>query len=283
MRILVTGAFGMLGRRLCEECRRRGHLLLPHDLPRFQLERPEDAAALLAADHPDQVIHAAALTDVDGCEARAEEALLINGIASGVLARAAERLGARFLYISSDYVFDGRKAGAYLEDDPCAPLSAYGRSKLRGELETQAWGATVVRLSWSFGPEGRNFAATIARKLLDGESLKVVDDQRGAPTYTRDSAAAILDVAEKRAEGIYHCCNAGQTSWFGFAREITRLMGQAPERIAPCSSAEFPRPAPRPANSLLGGRRLAELRGPLPAWEDALARYLEEEGWLSPH
>jgi len=280
-RVLVTGAEGMLGRRLVEEAARRGHAVVGLDRPDFELGRPDEAAALIEAARPDLVIHGAALTDVDGCEAQADLALAINGEASGAVAEAARRAGARCTFISTDYVFDGRKPAPYLEDDAPNPASAYGRSKLLGETRVREAGGSVIRLSWSFGPDGKNFVATIAGMLREGRALKVVDDQRGSPTYTRDAAAAILDVAEAGAEGVFHCCNAGETSWYGFARAIAAGTGRDPAQLSPCTTAEYPRPAPRPANSRLGGERLATLRGQaMPHWEDALTRYLKEQGWL---
>jgi dTDP-4-dehydrorhamnose reductase len=282
MRILITGSEGMLGSRLVEEAEARGHRVAAYDRPRLELARPDEAAAIVQMERPDWVLHAAAMTDVDGCEAEAALALALNGEASGAIARAAARLGARCLYVSTDYVFDGRKAEPYREDDPTGPATAYGRSKRLGEEEVLAAGGSVLRLSWSFGPDGKNFVKTIAGMLLAGKPLRVVDDQRGSPTYTRDSAAAILELTERDGEGIFHCSNAGETTWFGFARAIARGLGLDEARISPCSSEEFPRPAPRPANSRLDGARLAALRGrPMPPWEDALARYLEEEAWTA--
>lgn len=280
-RLLVTGAEGMLGRRLVEEATRRGHAVIGLDRPGFELGRPAEAAAQIEAARPDLVIHGAALTDVDGCEAQAALALAINGEASGAVAAAAQRAGARCYFISTDYVFDGRKPASYREDDEPAPASAYGRSKLLGETRVREAGGSVIRLSWSFGPDGKNFVATIAGLLREGRALRVVDDQRGSPTYTRDAAAAILDLAAAGGEGIFHCCNAGETTWYGFARAIAAGIGGDPAQVSPCTTAEYPRPAPRPANSRLGGERLAALRGQaMPHWEDALARYLKEQGWL---
>ncbi len=282
MRVVITGAEGMLGGRLVEEARRRGHAVTGLDQPGFELGRPEAAAQQVAAARPEVVVHGAAFTDVDACESQEALALAINGEASGAIAQAAGRAGAYCLFVSTDYVFDGRKAEPYLEDDPPAPTSAYGRSKLLGEQRVRAAGGSVLRLSWSFGPQGKNFVATIAGLLKEGRALKVVDDQVGSPTYTRDAAAAILDVAEARGEGLYHGCNAGATTWFGFARAIAAGLGRDPAQVNPCTTAEYPRPAPRPANSRLGGGRLAALRGrEMPSWKDALGRYLEEMGWLA--
>jgi dTDP-4-dehydrorhamnose reductase len=282
MRILITGSEGMLGLRLVEEARRRGHQVTALDRPQFELGRPEEAAALILAAEPELVVHGAAITDVDGCESQTELAMAINGEASGAVAAAAARAGARCVYVSTDYVFPGDKSAPYLEDDPTGPATAYGRSKLRGEELVREQGGSVLRLSWSFGPDGPNFVATIAGLLRDGKTLKVVDDQLGAPTYTRDSSRAILDLGERGGEGVYHCSNRGETTWFGFARAIAAGLGLPADRVTPCGSDEYLRPAPRPANSRLGGDRLATLRGePMPSWQQALAQHLEEMGWLA--
>ncbi|MCP4548853.1 MAG: dTDP-4-dehydrorhamnose reductase [bacterium] len=281
MRLFITGCNGMLGSRITEEARLRGHKVAAFDRPELELGKPDDAAALLRAANPDLLIHCAALTDVDGCESHEEEAMLINGEATGVLAEAAAAMNARCIYISTDYVFAGDKAVPYLEEDPVDPPSVYGRSKLHGEKRVRAAGGSIVRLSWSFGPTGKNFVATIAELLLAGRELKVVDDQRGGPTYTRDAAAAILDLAIQDHSGIYHLSNSGETTWFGFARAIASELGLPASQVSACTSDEYLRPAPRPANSRLGGQRLTDLIGrTIPTWEDALRRYIKEEGWL---
>ncbi len=281
MRIVITGSEGMLGLRLVEEARRRGHQVTGLDRPSFELGRPEEAAAMILAADPELVVHGAAITDVDGCESNADQAMAVNGEASGLMAAAAARAGANCVFVSTDYVFPGDKDSPYLEDDATGPATVYGRSKLRGERLVREQGGCVLRLSWSFGPDGPNFVATIAGLLREGRTLKVVNDQLGAPTYTRDSARAILDLGERGGQGIFHCSNAGETTWFGFARAIAEGLGLPAERVTACGSEEYPRPAPRPANSRLSGTRLADLRGEaMPPWEDALTRYLEELGWL---
>jgi len=282
MRVAITGSGGMLGRRLMEEAAARGHEVHGLDLPDFDLTRSAEAGAAVLRLAPDLVIHGGAMTDVDGCESAEAMALAINGEGSGAVARAVAEAGARCVYVSTDYVFGGDKASPYLEDDPTGPATAYGRSKLMGETQVLAAGGSVLRLSWSFGPDGNNFVSTIGGLLHEGRTLKVVDDQIGAPTYTRDSSKAILDIGETGGVGVFHCSNAGETTWFGFARAIAEGLGLPLERVTPCTSEEYPRPAPRPANSRLGGSRLTELRGAaLPPWEDALRRYLDELDWLA--
>lgn len=255
--------------------------MIPVDLPSFDLAKPEEAAAILRSEAPELVIHGGALTDVDGMEARVEEAMAINGEAVGPLAAAAAEMGAYFLLIGTDYVFDGRKGEPYLELDSPNPQTVYGRSKLLGETLALEAGGAVARLSWLFGPEGGSFVKTIAGLLREGKELKVVDDQRGRPTYSRDAAEAIMDLAEGRAAGIWHICNEGECTWYDFARAIAENLGlSAEERVRPCSTEEYPRPAARPADSRLDTSRLTELIRPMPAWRDALDRYMEEEGWL---
>jgi len=282
MKLTITGSGGMLGRRLCELGRARGHEVCPLDLPDFDLTRPEEAAEILGAGKPDAVIHTAALTDVDACESRVAEAMTINGEAVGPLAQAAREGGAYFLAIGTDYVFDGRKGEPHGTDDATNPETVYGRSKLLGEKLALEEGGAVARLAWLFGPDGKNFVATIAGLLLDGKTLKVVDDQRGTPTFTRDVAGALLDLAEARAEGIWHVCNGGSATWYELAVQIARDMGPSAElRVKPCGTEEYPRPAPRPADSRLDISRFEEAFQAMPPWQDALTRYLKEMGWLA--
>ena len=281
MRLLVTGSGGMLGLRLCESAVARGHDLVAVDRPELELDRPDEAAALLRAARPEAVLHAAAMTDVDGAEDREADAMRRNGDASAALAAAAAGLGAAFLMVSTDYVFDGRGGAPYGEDDPPSPRGVYARSKRRGEEGALAAGGAVARLSWSFGPGGKNFVATIAGRLRAGDPLRVVDDQRGRPTFTRDAAPVLLDLVEARAGGVWHVCNDGDATWFELARAVARGLGLPDGHVSPCATEDFPRPAPRPPDSRLATGRLAAWRGALPHWTDALRRYLEEEGWLA--
>ncbi|MBC8365849.1 dTDP-4-dehydrorhamnose reductase [bacterium] len=281
MRILVTGSGGMLGQRLVEQGWRRAHHVIPVDLPSFDLGNPKEAAAIIRAEAPEAVIHTAALTDVDACESRSDEAMAINGLALGPLAKAAHEMGAYFLAIGTDYVFDGEKGEPYTVDDQPNPQTVYGGSKLLGESLALEAGGAVARLSWLFGPGGGNFVKTMAGLLSEGKDLKVVDDQIGRPTFTRDAAAAIMDLTEARAPGIWHISNGGWTSWYGFACAIAEGMGlSADEQIRPCSTKEYPRPAARPADSRLDTSLLDKQFSALQAWPDALTQYMEEEGWL---
>lgn len=275
MRILITGANGMLGRALAERLA-SGHTLLLWG--RDEADLSDEAAVRDAARgiEFDAVIHAAAFTEVDRCESEYELALRGNRDAVRHVALLARDRGVHFVTVSTDYVFDGTKGEPYVEDDPTAPVNAYGRSKLEGEKAALSSGAAalVVRTSWLFGPGGKNFVETIAGKLERGEALEVVDDQVGSPTYTRDLAHGIARLLGRGATGIVHVTDSGQTTWYDFAVAIARYLGSSTP-IAPIGSDRIRRPAPRPAYSVLSGERFAGLTGErMPRWEDALHHYL---------
>lgn len=224
----------------------------------------------------DAVVHAAAMTDVDRCETEPERALRVNRDATRNVADLARERTALFVYVSTDYVFDGTKRSPYLEEDPVGPINSYGRSKLEGERAAVASGAKslVVRTSWLFGPGGKNFVDTIASKLERGESLRVVDDQKGSPTYTRDLAHAIELLLRRGSTGTVHATNSGTTTWYGLAREIGRALG-SDAAIEPVTTEDFPRPAPRPRYSVLSGARFRAWTGEnLRPWEEAVGHYL---------
>ncbi|HET9251088.1 MAG TPA: dTDP-4-dehydrorhamnose reductase [Candidatus Eisenbacteria bacterium] len=275
MRVLVTGAGGMLGRALREKLQGAHTLFL---WGREEADLTDVAQVRVAAQGItfDAVVHAAAMTDVDRCESEPERALAVNRDAAANVAGLARDRGALFVYLSTDYVFDGAKRSPYLEEDPVGPINAYGRSKLEGERAVSASGARclVVRTSWLFGSGGKNFVDTVASKLERGESLRVVDDQKGSPTYTRDLAHAIELLLRRGATGTVHATNSGTTTWYGLAREIARVLGSdAP--IAPVTTEEFPRPAARPRYSVLSGARFRAWTGEnLRPWEEAVGHYL---------
>jgi dTDP-4-dehydrorhamnose reductase len=234
-------------------------------LARAQLDVTDRDAVREAISPDDLVINCAAWTDVDGAEEHEQEALLVNRDGARNVAEAAGTV----VYVSTDYVFDGTKAGPYLPGDPVNPLSAYGRTKLAGERATAEANPRhfIVRTSWVFGPGGSNFVETIMRLARERDSLRVVDDQVGKPTYTGHLAAALLELAGGADYGVHHRAGGGQCSWFEFAREIVERTGVDCE-VEPCTTDEFPRPAPRPANSVLGGSP------ELPPWQDGLEAYL---------
>jgi dTDP-4-dehydrorhamnose reductase len=221
------------------------------------------------------VVNCAAWTDVDGAEAEFAAALAVNGAGAGQLARAAVASGAWVIHISSDYVFDGTKREPYLESDPTGPVSAYGRSKLAGELEVSGGAPdahTIVRSSWLFGTGGPCFPKTILRLASERDELTVVDDQIGCPTFTGHLATALVELARDRQSGIVHVAGGGSCSWFEFAREIVARTGSDAE-VRPVPTTDMPRPAPRPGFSVLRSERgLPQL----PDWREGLKQFLSE-------
>lgn len=276
-KVLITGAHGQLGRALVKICANRGIDFDGRDIDTLDIG---DAAALtgwIESSRPSDVINCAAFTAVDDCETDEPSALRVNGTAVGHMATACNTVGARLVQISTDYVFSGDGNRPYRETDPVAPVSAYGRTKLRGEvLAASARRHLVVRTAWLYGDGGRNFVEAI-RKQIDGgaKNLRVVADQRGSPTFCNDLAEAVLDLVKGDSEGLVHAVNTGETSWHGFAVAIARILGKDVE-ILPVTTDEVPRPARRPAYSVLDTTRLSTILGRgVPVWEDALARYLE--------
>ncbi len=274
--ILVTGAHGQLGRALLEAAAAHGLAAEGHDLDTLDIADAGAVAAALDRIRPGTVVNCAAWTAVDDCEDNPGLALAVNGTAVGHLAAACAATGATLVQVSTDYVFSGAGEHPYREDDPVGPTSAYGRSKLEGErLARRAPEHLVVRTAWLFGRGGRSFITAIRGQIEAGTSpLRVVADQRGCPTYCDDLAEAILGLLERGARGTVHAVNSGATTWHGFAEEIVRQLGARVD-VRPVCTADVPRPAPRPANSVLDTARLAALLGaPLPTWRDALRRYL---------
>ncbi len=229
----------------------------------------------------DLVLNAAASTKVDLAETDAAH-LATNGVSVGLLAERCAAVGARLVHVSTDYVFDGRGTRPYREDDPVSPVNAYGRGKLDGERRALAAlpDALVVRTSWVYGPGGTNFVDTILKQVESGKTeLKVVADQRGRPTYAPDLARALVRLAERGASGLVHFANAGVTTWHGLAVEALRLSGRGDVTVTPCATSDFPRPAPRPAWSVLDTSRYESLAGEAPRpWPEALADHVAGRG-----
>lgn len=279
MRILITGAAGMLGQDLVAAAAAAGHE--PLALSRADLDITDEAAVhrAMRAHGPDVVVNCAAWTNVDGAESQEEDALTVNGAGAGNVARAAGAAGAWTIQVSSDYVFDGLKGEPYVESDDTGPISAYGRTKLAGEREVAAAAPdrhTIVRSSWLFGAEGPCFPATILRLAAERDELTVVDDQVGCPTFTGHLARALLTLAGQPTAGIVHVAGAGACSWYEFAREIVAA-ARAECDVKPGRTEDVPRPAPRPRYSVL----ITE-RGPavpvLPAWREGLSAYMAAAG-----
>jgi dTDP-4-dehydrorhamnose reductase len=276
VKVLVTGAGGMLAHALVPELTRRGHDVLA--LGRTDLDvTVEDAVrARIHAVRPDAVVQCAAYTRVDDAEADEDRAHEVNARAAAFVAAACSEVGARFVYPSTDYVFDGTATTPYAPDAPTAPINAYGRSKLAGEAASRVADTLIVRTSWLYGPGGRNFVHTILDRARSGAPLRVVDDQRGAPTSTVDLAAIIATLLERDAPaGTYHATNSGETTWYGFACAALELSGVS-AALEPCSSAEFPTPARRPAYSVLDCSATVGITAGIPHWRDALQSSLQQ-------
>lgn len=276
MRLAITGSTGMLGQDLVPVLRARHHVT-PLGREQADITKRPDILRALGGAAPDAVIHLAAMTAVDECERQPQTAFKVNGAGTGNVAAACKELRIPMLYVSTDYVFDGAKRGPYTESDTPNPLNVYGRSKLEGENRVKDLGGRfwIVRVSWLFGPMGRNFVRTILGLAREGKPLRVVDDQAGAPTYTQDLSVKLLEVIERGSPGIYHVTNQGYCTWFEFAQEALHQAGLGHAPISPIATSEAGRPAPRPKNSRLANTRLqSEGLGLLPRWQDALARYL---------
>ncbi len=281
--IWVVGGTGMLGSDVTSALSRRGDAVRAtgHEVD----VTDEDAVAHFARRHqPAWIVNCAAYTDVDGAERDEEAAYRLNALGPMHLALAARSVEARLLHVSTDYVFDGSRPGPYTEEAPRAPLGAYGRTKAAGEdrVREVARRAIVLRTAWLHGPNGRSFVATMLRLLASGHDVRVVDDQRGSPTYTADLAETVAAIigTDEDLQGTYHYVNAGTCTWYEFARAIQEqgcAAGLLSSRVSihPVSTAEYASPAPRPANSVLSTERLrAVLAVATPPWQDGLARHL---------
>jgi dTDP-4-dehydrorhamnose reductase len=277
MRFAITGAAGMPGQDLHGAATDAGHDVVALTRAELDITDADAVARTLRAAGPDVVVNCAAWTDVDGAERSPEQALAVNGAGAGNVARAAAASGAWTIHISSDYVFDGAKRSPYVESDAVGPVSSYGRSKLAGEravADAAPGRHTIVRSSWLFGAGGPCFPATILRLARERDELKVVDDQVGCPTFTAHLAGALVELGarERRPAGVTHVAGGGSCSWFEFAREIVAGADVRCE-VRPCTTAEMPRPATRPAYSVLRSERGAETPT-LPDWREGLERYL---------
>jgi dTDP-4-dehydrorhamnose reductase len=275
VKLLVTGAAGMLGRDVMLAAGNAGHQVVGFGHAELDVADAAAVGAKVEAERPDVVINCAAWTDVDGAEEAEEEATRINGASAGNVAVAAASVGASVVYVSSDYVFDGSKAAPYLETDQTAPLSAYGRSKLAGEEATRAANKRhfVVRSAWLFGTGGPNFVETMLRLAVDHGEVLVVRDQVGSPTYTWHLAYGIVRLIEGVEFGIHHMAAAGACSWYEFAREIFE-QAKVECKVMSATTEMLGRPAPRPPFSALASQREHAIE--LPSWQDGLAGYLSQ-------
>lgn len=277
MRVLITGAGGMLARAVAEHCGARGDEVFAHDRRALDITCERGVSELLDRERPETVINCAAWTDVDGCELDPQTAFEVNARAVGVLAAGARAAGASFVNVSTDYVFDGQKEGFYTQRDDPRPESAYGSSKLEGERIAQATSARtiVVRTGLLFGPGGRNFLSSVGARARRGERLRAIADAYGTPTYAPDLAVRLRELAELDLPGVYHVVNAGAgVSFEGFARAAVEVSGATGVEIEGIKMESLARPAPRPRNSRLRCL-LSEAVGlrPLRDWREALAAF----------
>ena len=278
MRVVLTGAGGQVGRELAQAFSGRSTELVALDHAQLDVGDRDAVLSAITGLAPDEVVHAAAWTAVDACQTDPDRALRDNALATRHVADAARRVGARVTYLSTDYVFDGTKAGPYDEWDAPNPRSVYGRSKLAGELALDP-DATVVRTSWVFGAHGGNMVKTVLRLAARPGELRFVDDQQGCPTAAADLAGVVRHLVTARLPGTFHVTNQGATTWYRFARDIVEAAGYDPARVVPVRTTDLdpPRPAPRPANSVLDNAalRLMDLP-PLPDHHEPLARLVKE-------
>ena len=298
-KILVTGSEGMLGRALIRSL--NGHnsvQAIGTDLlskeHKLDIVDANQVSGFIKGIMPDIIIHAAAYTDVDGCEKHHERAYAVNAEGTKNIAQSARDTNAFLIHISTDYVFDGEKNTPYIESDTTNPIGVYGKSKLAGEeaIRDMLDNYLIIRTSWLFGRDGKNFVDSILKKAEAGECLKVVDDQHGCPTYTEDLSFAITNLLFKSCNlqpatchlqpAVLHITNSGTTTWYEFAKEILQQKGISNVEISPASSDEIARPAKRPKLSVLDNKEYIKITGQaLPSWQDALSRYLQASGGVS--
>jgi dTDP-4-dehydrorhamnose reductase len=277
MRLLVTGGAGMLGQAVATAATRLGHDVIALSRAELDVTDADHVRRVIAAAEPRAVVNCAAWTDVDAAETAEVAATAVNGIGAGNVARAVAETGARVVHLSTDYVFDGTKTAPWIESDPVSPIGAYGRSKLAGEEQVAAAGEehAIVRSAWMFGAGGRNFVDTMLALGDERDEVSVVTDQVGSPTWTAHLAEALVELAERRGDvGILHAAGAGACSWYELAVEVFDRAGVRC-RVLPTTSDRFPRPARRPAYSVLGTER--DDAPVLPAWQDGVAAYLTEK------
>jgi dTDP-4-dehydrorhamnose reductase len=282
VKILIAGAGGMVGRALVAHCTARGDEVSAHERATLDITKANEVRELFERERPEAVVNCAAWTDVDGCELNPERAVLVNAEAVEILAAHSRLVGASFLTISTDYVFDGGKEGFYTQRDDPNPQSAYGIAKLQGERRALRASArtVVVRTGWIFGTGGKNFLATAVERARRGEHLKAIGDAYGTPTYAPHLAARLRELVARDLPGTYHIVGGGEgASFLEFAREAVRAAGVAEVEIENVSMDSLQRPAPRPRNSRLRCL-LSEAIGlaPLPVWQEALREFAQEEG-----
>lgn len=279
-KIVVTGAGGQLGQELAR-LRLPNVQVIGFDRKALDITEAEQCMQTILREQPNAVIHAAAYTAVDRAESDPEGARLVNVEGTRNVAQATEAVGARFCYVSTDYVFDGQASSPYEENAATGPRTIYGKTKLEGEQAATASCSRVyiVRTAWVYGRYGNNFVRTMLQLGKQRTELCVVDDQTGSPTYTLDLARLLMELVKTERYGVYHATNDGQCTWYEFAKAIFEEAGIMSLDVLPCTTEQFPRPAPRPAYSVLGQQAL-RISGfaPLRHWRDALREYMRENG-----
>lgn len=282
MKVLVTGANGQLGQDVSRVLTDAGHEVIGCGRAELDITSMEQCGQIISADNPDIIIHCAAYTAVDEAESDTDGAYLVNAIGTRNIAVSAEKIGATVVYISTDYVFNGTSETAYVEYDDTDPQTVYGRSKLAGEQMIRDFCSKwfIVRTSWVFGLHGNNFVKTMLRLGQEKPLLKVVNDQKGSPTYTVDLAYFLLNLISTEKYGLYHASNRGSCTWYEFTEAIfeearVQLGLEITALLEPCTTAEFPRPAPRPANSTMDhlAIRLNQFED-LPHWREGLKQFM---------
>jgi dTDP-4-dehydrorhamnose reductase len=258
VRVLITGAAGQLGTDLVASAKAVELEVIATSHVELDITQRDLVSQKIAASAPEAIIHSAAWTAVDACESDANKAMAINSEGTANVVSAARQVGARVIYISTDYVFDGTKATPYIESDLPNPQSVYGASKLAGEQHLDLDQDSVVRISWVCGEHGNNMVKTILRLAATSQTLTFVNDQIGSPTFTSDVAPVLIDFATQSRAGIWHVTNQGATSWFGFAQDVLRAAELDPTRVQPIATADLrpQRPAKRPANSVLDNAQM---------------------------
>jgi dTDP-4-dehydrorhamnose reductase len=276
MRLLVLGAKGMLGTDLLEVW--KSDEVIPADSAEADIRSAKDVRSLVGGVRPDWIVLAAAYTDVDGSEQNSDLAFAVNATGAENVARAASEFGARLFYISTDYVFDGSSTVPYEPSDAVCPLNVYGASKAAGEQAVQCHARQwcIGRTSWLFGAHGTSFPEKILKASGSRNELKVVDDQVGSPTFTKDLAQAMLQLLYANVRGIVHITNAGTCSWFEFAQEVLRQAGRASVQVLPVTSQAYPRPARRPAYSVLSQGSLTQFGITMRNWKATIPPYLSD-------
>jgi dTDP-4-dehydrorhamnose reductase len=274
-KVLLIGAQGMLGHDLLKILG-KGYEVIGVDKEEVDITRQGATRAFIKKISPKVVINATGYTDVDGCEKKMHKAFVINGEGVKNIAKGCRDIGAKLVSVSTDYIFDGEKGSPYREDDPPNPLNIYGESKLMGEryIEKLLDDFLIVRTQWLYGRHGRNFVETILALAAERDTIEVVHDQHGSPTYTADLSRAIAALVRKNLTGTFHVSNEGACSWYEFALEIIRLAGLSRAKIIPIASAELNRPAKRPLYSVFDRERLQQKAGiVMRPWQDALRDY----------